>query len=77
MREIARPFGIGTGSFSFGIMMDHQALLEKGYRAVSLACASRKILNVHTAGDTADQLEEQGMEETGKFLLAWIRSWEE
>ena len=77
MREIARPFGIGTGSFSFGIMMDHQALLEKGYRAVSIACASKKILKVHTARDTADQLEEQGMEEAGKFLLAWIRSWEE
>ena len=77
MKEIAKPFGIGTGSFSFGIMMDHQALLDKGYRAVSIACASKKILNVHTAGDTADQLEEEGMEETGRFLLAWIRSWEE
>jgi hypothetical protein len=76
MREIARPLGIGTGSFSFGIMMDHQALLEKGYQAASMACASRKILNVHTAGDTADQLEDQGMEEAGKFLLAWIQSWE-
>jgi hypothetical protein len=65
------------GSFSFGIMMDHQALLEKGHRAVSLACASKKILTVHTAGDTADQLEEEGMEEAGKFLLAWIRSREE
>ena len=76
MKEIAKPFGIGTGSFSFGIMMDHQALLDKDYRAVSLACASKKILSVHTAGDTADQLEEEGMEEAGKFLLAWIRSWE-
>jgi len=77
MKEIAEPFGIGTRTFSFGIMMDHQAILEKGYRAVSIACASRKILNVHTTGDTADQLEEEGMEEAGKFLLAWIRSWEE
>lgn len=76
MKEIAKPFGIRTGSFSFGIMMDHQALLERGYRAVSLACASRKILSVHTAGDTANRLEEEGMEEAGKFLLAWIRSWE-
>ena len=57
MKKIGQPFGIETGSSSFGIMMDHQALLEKGYRAVSLACASRKILNVHTARDTADQLE--------------------
>lgn len=76
MKEIAKPFGIGTGSFSFGIMMDHQAFLEKGYRAVSLACASRKILNVHTARDTADQLDEDGMGEAGKFLLSWIQSWE-
>jgi len=76
MEKIAKPFGIGMGSFSFGIMMDHQALLERVYRAVSLACASRKILRVHTAGDTADQLEEEGMEEAGKFLQAWIRSWE-
>ena len=74
MKEIAKPFGIETGSFSFGIMMDHQALLEKGYRAVSLACASKKILSVHTAWDTADQLEEEGMKEAGDFLLAWIRS---
>lgn len=77
MKEIAKPLGIGTGSFSFGIMMDHQAILEKGYRAVSLACASKKILKVHTAGDTADRLEEEGMEEAGKFLLAWIRCWGE
>lgn len=76
MKEIARPFEIGRGSFSFGIMMDHQAFLEKGYPAVSLACASRKILKVHTARDTADQLEEGGMEEVGKFILACIQSWE-
>jgi hypothetical protein len=39
-------------------MMDHQAFLEKGYPAVSLACPSRKILKVHTVKDTADGLEE-------------------
>jgi hypothetical protein len=77
MKEIAKPFEIGRGSFSFGIMMDHQAFLEKGYPAVSLACASRKILKVHTARDTADLLEEEGMEEAGKFILAWIQSWGE
>lgn len=76
MKEIAKSSGIGKGSFSFGVMMDHQALLEKGYRAVSIACFSKKILSVHTARDTADRLEEEGMEEAGKFLLAWIRSWE-
>lgn len=76
LKEIAKPFGIRTFPFSFGFMMDHQAFLEKGYQAVSLACASKKILTVHTARDTADQLEEEGMEEAGKFILAWIRSWE-
>jgi hypothetical protein len=76
MKEIARPFEIGRGSFSFGIMMDHQVFLEKGYPAVSLACSSRKILKVHTARDTADQLEEEGMEEVGKFILSWIQSWD-
>jgi len=76
LKEIAKPFKIRTFSFSFGIMMDHQAFLEKGYPAVSLACASRKILNVHTFRDTADLLEEDGMEEVGKFVLAWTQSWE-
>ena len=76
LKEIAKPFAIGTASFSFGVMMDHQAFLEKGYPAVSLACASRKILKVHTDRDTADLLEEEGMEEVGKFVLAWVRSWE-
>jgi hypothetical protein len=77
MKKIGQPFGIETGSFSFGIMMDHQAFLEKGYPAVSFACASKKILSVHTARDTADQLEEEGMAEAGNFLLAWIKSWGE
>ena len=77
MKEIGRPFGIETGSFPFGIMMDHQALLERGCRAVSIACASKKILQVHTAGGTADQLEEEGIAEAGKFIQAWIKSWEE
>jgi hypothetical protein len=76
LKEIAEPFAIGTASFSFGVMMDHQAFLEKGYPAVSLACASRKFLKVHTAKDTADLLEVEGMEEVGKFVLAWVRSWE-
>jgi len=76
LKEIAKPFAIGRGSFSFGVMMDHQAFLEKGYPAASLACASRKILQVHTARDTADLLEEEGMEEVGKFVLAWVQSWE-
>lgn len=76
LKETAKPFKIRTLSFSFGILMDHQAFLEKGYQAVSLACASRKILHIHTAKDTADQLEEGGMEEVGKFILAWIQNWE-
>jgi len=75
--QVEEYFGIGTGSFSFGIMMDPQAFLEKGYRAVGVACASKKVLSVHTAADTADQLEEEGMEEVGKFILAWIEGWEE
>ncbi|MBI5966432.1 MAG: M28 family peptidase [Deltaproteobacteria bacterium] len=76
LKEIAKPFKIGTWPFSFGFLMDHQAILEKGYQAVTLACPSKKILNVHTEMDTADHLEQEGMEEAGKFILAWLRSWE-
>jgi len=76
LKEIGRPFLIKAMSFSFGILMDHQAFLEKGYQAVTLACASSKILNVHTPNDTADQLELEGMEEAGKFILTWLQSWE-
>ena len=53
-----------------------RTFLEKGYQAVSLACVSRKILNVNTAKDMADQLEEEGMDEVGKFILTIIQNWE-
>jgi len=76
LKEMGRPFLIRPLLFSFGVLMDHQAFLEKGYQAATLACASSKILNVHTANDTADHLEQEGMEEVGRFILAWIQSWE-
>lgn len=73
LREIGSPLGVRFQPFYFGIMMDHQAFLEKGFQAVSLACASKKILKIHTPGDSVDLLEEAGMEEAGRFLLAWLR----
>jgi hypothetical protein len=76
LKEIGKPFKIGLWSFSFGFLMDHQAIMEKGYQAVTLACPSKKILKVHTADDTAAHLEKEGMEEVGKFILAWIESFE-
>jgi len=72
VKEIAKPFKIGTMRFSFGFLMDHQAFMEKGYQAISLACASGKIMNIHTARDTADQLDHEGVEEVGKLILALI-----
>ena len=60
--------------FSFGFMMDHQAFLANGFQAASLACVSRKILKVHTGRDTAELLEEEGLEEAGKFILAFIEN---
>jgi len=76
LKEIGRPFLIKPLLFPFGILMDHQAFLEKGYQAATLACASSKILKVHTAKDTPDLLEQEGMEEAGKFILAWLQNWE-
>jgi Zn-dependent M28 family amino/carboxypeptidase len=76
LKEIGKPFKIGLWSFSFGFLMDHQAMMEKGYQAVTLACPSKKILKVHTADDTGDHLEKEGIEEIGKFILAWIESFE-
>ena len=76
LKEIGKPFKIGVGSFSFGFLMDHHALMEKGYQAVTLACPSKKILKVHTADDTAALLEKEGVEEIGKFIGSWIDSYE-
>lgn len=76
LKEIGKPFEIGVRSFSFGFLMDHHALMEKGYQAVTLACPSKKILKVHTADDTAALLEKEGLEEIGKFIGSWIESWE-
>jgi hypothetical protein len=76
LKEIGKPFKIGVRSFSFGFLMDHHALTEKGYQAVTLACPSKKILKVHTADDTAALLEKEGIEEIGRFIGAWIKSWE-
>lgn len=76
LKEVGRPFKIGLWSFAFGFLMDHQAIMEKGYPAVTLACPSKKILKVHTADDSAAHLENEGIEEIGKFILAWIESFE-
>ena len=76
LKEIGKPFKIGVRSFSFGFLMDHHALMEKGYQAVTLACPSKKILKVHTADDTAALLEKEGIEEVGTFIGGWIESWE-
>jgi hypothetical protein len=76
LKEIGKPFKIGVRSFSFGFLMDHHALMEKGYQAVTLACPSKKILKVHTADDTAALLEKEGIEEIGRFIGLWIESCE-
>jgi hypothetical protein len=77
LKEIGKPFKIGMGAFSFGFLMDHQALMAKGYQAATLACPSKKILKVHTPEDTGALLEKEGIEEVGAFIGAWIESWEE
>lgn len=76
MKEIGQSFKIGIQSFTFGFLMDHHALMAKGYPAVTLACPSKKILKVHTPDDTAALLDKEGMEEACKFVGAWIESWE-
>jgi hypothetical protein len=73
LRELGREVGIKPMSFSLGILMDHQAFLEKGYQAASLAAVSRKALAIHTPADTPDLIEPEGLAEVADFILAWIQ----
>jgi len=62
--------------FLKGIMMDHLPFSRAGIPALSLSSVSGEGWHLHTQRDRFSLLDERGLEEMGKFLLATVQ-WRE
>jgi hypothetical protein len=56
-----------------GLLMDHVALSRAGLEAVSLGCAGAKLARVHSAADTPELVETEGLREAAALLLVASR----
>ena len=59
--------------FLKGIMMDHLPFDRVGVPALSLTSVSKEGWHLHTQRDRFSLLDERGLEEMGKFLLATVQ----
>jgi Zn-dependent M28 family amino/carboxypeptidase len=59
--------------FLKGIMMDHLPFDRAGIPALSLTSVSGEGWHLHTRRDRFSLLDERGLEEMGKFLLAMVQ----
>jgi hypothetical protein len=75
VRRAAREAGVPLRPSSLwpGLLMDHVALSRAGLEAVSLGCAGAKLARVHSAGDTPELVETEGLREAAALLLVASR----
>lgn len=59
-----------------GLMMDHLPFRYYRFKAVTLACVSRKAFMIHTEKDTIDLVSPEGIEEAGNIALGVIKELE-
>jgi hypothetical protein len=73
--KFAREKGFYLRKIPFlkGIMMDHLSFSRVGIPALSLTSVSGEGWHLHTQRDRFSLLDERGLEEMGKFLLAAIQ----
>jgi hypothetical protein len=70
--EAARRAGVALGASPLwpGLLMDHVALRRAGLRAASLGCVGGASMRIHSAADTVDAIEPEGLRAAAALLLA-------
>ena len=68
----AKSSGIRVRSMPLGVGMlaDHVPFIEAGFSCASLLARSRSLMRIHTPGDSADLLEDEGFEAALRTTLA-------
>jgi hypothetical protein len=68
-----KGFSLRKIPFLKGVMMDHLPFARVGIPALSLTSVSGEGWHLHTPRDRFSLLDERGLEEMGKFLLATVQ----
>jgi hypothetical protein len=71
-----KGFSLRKIPFLKGVMMDHLPFARVGIPALSLTSVSGEGWHLHTQRDRFSLLDDRGLEEMGKFLLATVQ-WRE